>query len=116
MNRLLEDAQSIFEAACALSATGQAVSEFTLLMGAEGGLHLVAASDWPLERLRAERGARAAYRVGERHGKVRVEGCTGRLNCRLESESPRQLARRLLQATPSPLPVETWRLLRAASG
>lgn len=116
MSRFLEDARSIFEAARTVSAAGQTVTEFTLLVGAEGGLQLVAASDWPLERLRAERGARAAYRVEERGGRIRVEGSTGTLNCRLESDSPRQVARRLLNPTPSPLPAETGRLLPAASG
>jgi hypothetical protein len=116
VSRFLEDAQSILDAARAVSATGQAVTEFTLLIGEEGGLHFVAASDWALERLRAERGARAAYRVEERDGRVRVEASAGRLNCRLETESPRQVARRLLNATPNPLPEGTWRLLPAASG
>ena len=116
MSRFLDDAQSIFDAAQAVSASGQVVTEFTMLIGPEGGIHMLAASDWPLERLMAERGARTAYRVLERHGKVRVEGRAGSQACRLEGESPGQVARRLLNATPNPLPAGTWRLLPAASG
>ena len=116
MNRFLDDAQRIFEAAESVSASGQALTEFTVLVGPEGGLHMLANSDWPLERLLAERGARMAYRVSERRGKVSVEGCAGRQNCRLESESPRQVARHLLNVTPGPLRAGTWPLLPAASG
>lgn len=116
MNRFLDDAQRIFETAEAVSAAGQAVTDFTVLIGPEGGIQMLADSDWPLERLLAERGAQTAYRVAERRGKVSVEGSTGRQNCRLESESPRQAARRLLNATPSPFLGGTWRLLPAASG
>ncbi|MBM3746847.1 MAG: hypothetical protein FJW34_13725 [Acidobacteria bacterium] len=114
MQRFLDDAQRIFDAAQAVSSAGQAVTELTVLIGPEGGIHLVADSDWPLERLRAERGAWSAYRVAERHGKVSVEGSRGHQVCRLESESPRQVARRLLNATPAPLPAGTPRLLPEA--
>jgi hypothetical protein len=114
VQRFLDDAQRIFEAAQTVSAAGQAVTEFTVLIGQEGGIQVVADSDWPLERLRAERGAWSAYRVAERHGRLSVEGSRGHQVCRLESESPRQTARRLLNATPAPLPAGTQRLLPAA--
>jgi len=116
VSRFLDDAQRIFEAAQSVSVAGQAVTEFTVLIGSQGGIEMLADSDWPLERLLVERGARTAYRVAERDGKVSVEGSTGGQNCRLESESPRQVARRLLNATLNPLPGGTWRLLPGASG
>jgi len=116
VSRFLEDAQRILETAEAVSAAGQTVTDFTVLIGPAGELQMLAGSDWPLERLLAEQGARTAYRVAERRGKVRVEGATGRQSCRLESESPGQVARRLLNATPNPRPAGTCRLLPAASG
>lgn len=116
MSRFLDDAQRIFEAAEAVAGADQALTEFTVLVGPEGGIHMLAASDWPLERLLIERGARTAYRVSERQGRVSVEGRSGRQSCRLESEPPGRVARRLLNATPAPPRAGTWPLLPAASG
>ena len=116
MGRFLEDAQNIFEAAERVSASGQVVSDFTILVGVQGGIQMLASSDWPLDRLLAHHGARAVYRVGERAGKVSLEGRAGAQACRLETEPPRQVARRLLNsAIPAPLPAEIWRLLPAGS-
>ena len=66
-----------------------AVSDFTMLISRDGAIQMLAASDWPLDRLLEERGARAAYRVGEVNGRVKVEARTARETCRLEAESPR---------------------------
>lgn len=116
MSRFLEDAHNIFEAAERVSASGQVVSEFTILVGVEGGIRMLADSDWPLDRLLAHHGAQAVYRVGERAGKVSLEGRAGALACRLEAEPLRQIARGILNsAIPVPRPSEIWRLLPAAS-
>ena len=87
----------------------------TILIGVEGGVRLLADSDWPLDRLLAERGARTAYRVSERAGQVRLEGRTGSQACRLQTETPQSIARRLLNSIPAPHPAGTWRILPAAS-
>ncbi|MGA2433753.1 MAG: hypothetical protein ABSG25_00560, partial [Bryobacteraceae bacterium] len=63
-----------------------------------GGIHMIADSDWPLDRIQQHNGAEMAYRVGERNGKVIVEGRAGSRQCRLESEPPNQIARQLLGA------------------
>lgn len=116
MGRFLEDAQNIFEAAERVSASGQMVSDLTILVGVEGGIQMLADSDWPLDRLLAHHGARAVYRVGERAGKVRLEGRAGAQACRLETESTRQVARWVLSsAIPIPRPAEIWPLLPAGS-
>ncbi len=116
MSPFLEDAQNIFEAAERVSASGHAVSEFTILVGVEGGIRMLADSDWPLDRLLVHHGAQAVYRVGERGGKVSLEGRAGPLACRLEAEPPRRIACRLLNsAIPVLRPAEIWRLLPAAS-
>jgi hypothetical protein len=85
VSQFFENARSIFEAAESASRAGQVPSDLTILIGAEGGIQMVADSDWPLERLLAHRGAQMAYRVGERGGKVRLEGRSGSQTCRLET-------------------------------
>jgi len=80
-------AQELLEAAVA----GPSVSEVTVLIGHDGSIHLCADSDWPLESLARERGARSAYRVSARNGGVRVEGREGLRTCILESHHPRFL-------------------------
>jgi len=87
VDRFFENARGIFEAAEAASRAGQAPSELTILITAEGAVQMVAESDWPLDRLLAERGARMAYRVGERGGRIRLEGRSTSETCRLESAS-----------------------------
>jgi hypothetical protein len=68
----------------------------TILIGVEGGIRLCADSDWPLDSLAAEHGARTAYRVSHRNGSVRVEGREGSRRCLLESKTPAHTARLLL--------------------
>jgi hypothetical protein len=91
-DRFLEDAASI------LTTAEQAEGEtgYTLLIGREGGLELVAESDWPLERLAAERGAERAYRVTHAGGRVAVEGRQGARRCTVASEPMAAVARRML--------------------
>jgi hypothetical protein len=77
-------AQELLEAAVA----GPVASEMTVLIGQDGGIQLSVDSDWPLESLARESGARAAYRVSSRDGGVRVEGREGWRTCVLESRRP----------------------------
>jgi hypothetical protein len=102
VSQFFENARSIFEAAESASRAGQAASDLTILIGTEGGIQMVADSDWPLDRLLAHRGAQMAYRVGERNGTVRLDGRSGWQTCRLET-APR--AREALwgpRAVPAP--------------
>ena len=115
MSRFFDDAQAIFEAAESAYRSGQRVSDTTVLIGPDGAIQMLAGSDWPLDRLAAERGAACAYRVGEAAGRVLLEARTGSRTCRLESESPRQIARQLLGFSPALPRVETLRLPPAAS-
>ena len=77
-------------------------SNLTILIGLEGGIHVLAESDWPLASLEAHHGARTLYRVSQGRGRVTVEGRSGNQRCRLEAEHPQAVARRLL-AGPSAL-------------
>jgi hypothetical protein len=57
----------------------------TVLIGRDGGIQMLSASDWPLDSLLRERGARAAYRVTSDRQTVRVEGRQDQLRCLLEA-------------------------------
>ena len=80
-------AQELLETAI----SGPVGSELTVLIGEDGAIQLCANSDWPLESLARERGARAAYRVRSDHAGVRVEGREGLRTCLLELRRPRLL-------------------------
>jgi len=79
---------------------GNAPTDFTILISPEGGIHMIADSDWPLDSLQSHHGARTAYRVSEHCSKVRVEGREGGRTCVFETESPERAARILLGQTP----------------
>ena len=91
-----EQAFEILEAAEAAAGKGLDCSEWTLVVTQEGALRMFADSDWPLDRLADEHGARAAYRVSEHRGNLRVEARSGTRSCTVESRTPRQTARLLL--------------------
>lgn len=76
--------------------TGIEPSDWTIFIGPEGGLEMIAGVDNPLDSLAWSRGARMAWQVKHLAGGVRVEGLAARERCRLEFESPRQTARMLL--------------------
>ncbi|MDX2151502.1 MAG: hypothetical protein SFV54_12265 [Bryobacteraceae bacterium] len=73
-------------------------TEMAILVGAGGGLHIVAGSDWPLESLQREHGAAMAYKVTKAGGRVQVEGREGVRSCRFESLPAAKVARMLLGA------------------
>ena len=96
MSRFVDHAREILEAAESASAHGEACSEMTILIGQDGAIRMFAGSDWPLDSLAWYHGARAAYRVSERRGAVRVEGREGSRTCEIQSLSPAETARRFL--------------------
>jgi hypothetical protein len=82
-------AEELLETAVA----GPPGSEMTVLIGHDGRLELCngpegQGSEWALDSLVRERGARAAYRVISRGNTVRVEGREGLRTCVLESLRP----------------------------
>ncbi len=88
-----EQAQSILDAAESAASRGEDGSEMTILIGQDGGIHLFADSDWPLDSLAIHHGARSAYRVTRRNGSVRVEGREGRRMCVMQSAVLKSLPR-----------------------
>jgi|GEM_PF-1612653 len=100
VSRFLDDARAIFEAAEAFSRSGQCVSDWTMLVGGDGSIRMLAACDWPLERLLAHHGGRAVFRVGEQNGRVRLEAREPRTVCCMESDVDDQpAAKRLAPST-----------------
>ena len=98
MSRFVDHARQIMEAAESASSRGETCSEMTILIGQDGAIRMIAESDWPLDSLASHHGARAAYRVSERRGAVRVEAREGLRTCTMESTPPAITARRLLGA------------------
>lgn len=101
MSRFIENAVNILEAAENVMMTGQTPSPFSILLGAEGGIHIIAGSDWPLDSLQREHGAQSAYRVSPLSGRVSVDGREGSRTCHLETAVPAEIARQLLNAAPA---------------
>ncbi len=99
MSQLFENAQRIFETAGSVAEAG-AGSDYAILIGYDGAIQMVAGCDWALDALRAERGARSAYRVTDVNGQVRVEGRSRAETCVLEAQSARAAARGLLADRP----------------
>jgi hypothetical protein len=83
-----EQAQNLLDAALAALERGEDSAEMTVLIGNDGGIQLCADSDWPLDSLMLDHGARTAYRVSPRKSSVRVEGREGLRRCVLEAALP----------------------------
>ncbi len=97
MDALLRNTHELFDAAEACARAGRPPADFSILIGPSGHIQMVAGSDWPLDRLQVERGAAMAFRVNSQDGRVRVTGRTGNRSCRMETETPAAVARRLLR-------------------
>ena len=63
-------------------------TDWTLLITFEGQTQMLAANDWPLESLLAERSAAMAFRVTHRSTVITVEGRSRADRCRLEAIKP----------------------------
>ena len=100
MGRFADNAVRILEAAEGVAQSGHAPSDMTILIAPEGGIRVVADSDWPLESLLMHHGAQMAYRVSERESMVRVEGRAGSRTCLFETARPERAARLLLNPIP----------------
>ena len=96
VSQFTEHVQQLLEAAESAASRGESCSEMTILIGQDNGIYMIAASDWPLDSLALDRGARAAYRITDVHGSIRVEGREGSRHCVMETTSPAQTARILL--------------------
>jgi hypothetical protein len=100
VSRFLDNAQQILEAAESAVQSGHTPTDMTILITAQGGIHMLADSDWPLESLQLEHGAKMAYRVSQSASVVRVEGRADSRTCLFETAKPERAARLLLNRIP----------------
>jgi len=82
VNAFLRNAEELF--ATARQDEGEDC-QFSVLVGTDGGIHMVYDSDWGLEPLRQHHGAREAYRVTRSGGRVVLEGRSAGACCRMEA-------------------------------
>lgn len=99
MNRFADDAQNLLDAALAAMQRGESCQEMTVLISRDGGIQMCSDSDWPLDSLIQDRGARTGYRVSPRRGSVRVEGREGLRRCVLEGSTARRAAAGILRSS-----------------
>jgi hypothetical protein len=119
----LDNAAELLEAAEAASGAGEASSDWTIVVSREGGIRMLAGSDWSLESLQSFHGAQMVYRVRRGSDVIRVEGRAGSRTCLFEAGKPNGAARllpadfpryELLPPAAGPRGAETRRLLAAA--
>lgn len=96
MDRFLDNAARIFEGGQSAVQAGCSESAWTVLIAREGGIRMVANSDWPLESLAREYGAEMAYRVSVNGSQINVNGLSHGRRCALQSEPPSATFRRML--------------------
>jgi hypothetical protein len=102
VSQFLENAREIFEAAETSAEAGHTPSDYTILIGApQGGIRMIANSDWSLGALQQEHGARLAYRVSNIDGRVIVDGRDGQRSCHMEAALASKTAQFLLNAVPA---------------
>jgi len=97
----VDNAVEILAAAENAVQSGNTPSDMTILITAEGGIRMLADSDWPLDSLQLEHGAAMAYRVSQSANHVRVEGRAGSRTCLFEADKPERAARLLRQRIPA---------------
>ncbi len=101
MSIFWENATKLLDAALSAVQSGSAASDsMTVLIGHGGGIHILPNNDWPLDRLAGDRGARMAYRVTQKNGRIAVSGLEGGNTCRLETEKPDSRLKELLRDQP----------------
>jgi hypothetical protein len=96
----LDNARNILGAAENVYFSTGSLQPTSILIAPEGGIRVVSGSeDWSLESLRVHHGARMAYRVSQRGGRVQLEGRAGSRTCLFEAEKPDGAAGLLLTNT-----------------
>ena len=96
----LNNARNILDAAENVYFSTGSLEATSILIAPGGGIRVVSgAEDWSLESLRVHHGARMAYRVSQRGGRVQLEGRAGSRTCLFEAEKPDGAAGLLLANT-----------------
>ncbi len=100
MDAFLDDLAGLLESAEAASRASAEASDITILIGNEG-VRMVSSFPGPLEAIRIQHGARIAYRITHRSGRVQVEGAASGRFGSLSSAPPPRLNFSLFSALPA---------------
>ena len=97
VSRFLDNAASILQTAESTRQAGHDSSDWTIAYCQDGGLRMMANSDWPLDSLESHLGASMIFRVSESGGRLTVDGRAGGQAVRLQAERPSRAAKILLR-------------------
>jgi len=86
VSAFLKDAETMFHTA---RQGGREDCELAILVGRDGGIHMLPASGWELEPLRLHHGARAAFRITRNSRGVRLEARSADEACLLQAKPGR---------------------------
>ena len=100
MDAFLDDLAGLLETAEAAARTNAEPDELTILVGPHG-VRMVANIPGPLEAIRLDNGARAAYRITHRAGRVQVEGAASGRSGSLASTPRARLSFALFAGLPA---------------
>ncbi len=101
VDAFLEDLAGLLESAEA----GESATDLTILVGSQG-VEMLSNVPGPLEAIRIQNGARLAYRITRRAGRVQVEGAAAGRTASLSSAPPPRLSSSCFTASlllPSPI-------------
>lgn len=96
VDTLLSNAQKLLETATDAVECGLGGGDWTVFIGPQGGLQMIAGSSIKLDALEWSHGATASWQVSRSGGRVRVEGQSRQERCLLESRANDGVTRRLL--------------------
>jgi len=85
VTRFNDNALRIIEIAESAMEGNLAPTEWTIVIGAEGGIRILGESDWPLDSLQSHHGAEMVYRVRQQGNAIRLEGRAGSRTCLFET-------------------------------
>ena len=100
MSIFWDNAQKLLHAAVDAATAGGHTESMTVVVGIEGGIHLLSNNDWPLDRVAADRGAAMVYRVTNARGSIDVVGQNGPDRCHLTTQAPAKLFESILRDHP----------------
>jgi hypothetical protein len=88
VSAFLRQAEEIFATA---TSAGAEDCDLSILIGRDGGIHMIADSGWQIESLRAHHGAQTAYHVHRTSGNVRLEARSFNQSCVLACDRPERI-------------------------
>ena len=96
VNGLLDNARLLMETAASSVQAGLGDCDWTVFIGPQGGLQMIAGREQSIESLTWSHGATSAWQISRQGERVRVEGRGGDERCLLESTARDGAMRRVL--------------------